>query len=165
MGLSCEERTRHVRHGPACVAAFLSCCHLSETLTREAREDQLILGTSEGGVAGGMGFGASMKGRGVPWNRSRGDLSHRKMGCPSEKPAGPTKGEMQRSPTHLCSLQRMKMRTLKTSSRRTCLCGPCSLKAGSGGHLLCQRVQRGRAPTPMLTSRPGPCMDQSVDVH
>ncbi|XP_036985014.2 complement C3-like [Artibeus jamaicensis] len=47
VGLSCEERTRHVRHGPACVAAFLSCCHLSETLTREAREDQLLLGTTD----------------------------------------------------------------------------------------------------------------------
>ncbi|XP_045709514.1 complement C3-like isoform X2 [Phyllostomus hastatus] len=47
VGLSCEERTRHVHHGPACVAAFLSCCHLSETLTREAREDQLLLGTTD----------------------------------------------------------------------------------------------------------------------
>ncbi|KAF0878995.1 CO3 protein, partial [Crocuta crocuta] len=47
VGLACEERTRHVRHGPACVAAFLSCCHLSETLTREAREEQLLLGTSD----------------------------------------------------------------------------------------------------------------------
>ncbi|XP_017735540.1 PREDICTED: putative protein C3P1 [Rhinopithecus bieti] len=45
--LSCEERTWHVRHGPACVAAFLDCCHLSETLTREAREDQLRLGTTD----------------------------------------------------------------------------------------------------------------------
>nr|XP_014978314.2 complement C3 isoform X1 [Macaca mulatta] len=45
--LSCEERTWHVRHGPACVAAFLDCCHLSETLTREAREDQLRLGTMD----------------------------------------------------------------------------------------------------------------------
>ncbi|XP_036097111.1 complement C3-like [Molossus molossus] len=45
VGLSCEERIRYVRHGPACVAAFLSCCHLSEALTREAREDQLLLGT------------------------------------------------------------------------------------------------------------------------
>ncbi|KAK2087315.1 hypothetical protein P7K49_033222 [Saguinus oedipus] len=47
VGLSCEERTWHVRHGPACVAAFLDCCHLSETLTREAREDQLLLGTTD----------------------------------------------------------------------------------------------------------------------
>nr|XP_055227669.1 complement C3-like isoform X4 [Gorilla gorilla gorilla] len=47
VGLSCEERTWHVRHGPACVAAFLDCCHLSETLTREAREDQLRLGTTD----------------------------------------------------------------------------------------------------------------------
>uniref|UniRef100_A0A673U5V9 Complement C3 n=1 Tax=Suricata suricatta TaxID=37032 RepID=A0A673U5V9_SURSU len=47
VGLACEERARHVRHGPACVAAFLSCCHLSETLTREAREEQLLLGTSD----------------------------------------------------------------------------------------------------------------------
>ncbi|XP_024412554.2 complement C3-like isoform X1 [Desmodus rotundus] len=47
VGLSCEERTRHVRHGPACVTAFLSCCHLSETLTREARERQLVLGTTD----------------------------------------------------------------------------------------------------------------------
>ncbi|XP_054417986.1 complement C3-like [Pteronotus mesoamericanus] len=47
VGLSCEERTRHVRYGPDCVAAFLSCCHLSETLTREAREDQLLLGTTD----------------------------------------------------------------------------------------------------------------------
>ncbi|KAL4663795.1 hypothetical protein H8959_012919 [Pygathrix nigripes] len=45
--LSCEERTWHVHHGPACVAAFLDCCHLSETLTREAREDQLRLGTTD----------------------------------------------------------------------------------------------------------------------
>ncbi|XP_016045038.1 complement C3 [Erinaceus europaeus] len=44
-GLSCEERTRHVRHGPRCVAAFLNCCHLSETLAREALEEQLLLGT------------------------------------------------------------------------------------------------------------------------
>ncbi|XP_012496951.1 PREDICTED: complement C3 isoform X2 [Propithecus coquereli] len=48
-GLSCEERSRHVRYGPACVAAFLDCCHLSEALTREAREDQLILGTMDEG--------------------------------------------------------------------------------------------------------------------
>uniref|UniRef100_A0A8C0P4C6 Complement C3 n=1 Tax=Canis lupus familiaris TaxID=9615 RepID=A0A8C0P4C6_CANLF len=47
VGLSCEERTRHVRYGPTCVAAFLSCCHLSEALTREAREEQLLLGTSD----------------------------------------------------------------------------------------------------------------------
>uniref|UniRef100_A0A8C0ZZL4 Complement C3 n=1 Tax=Castor canadensis TaxID=51338 RepID=A0A8C0ZZL4_CASCN len=47
VGLSCVERTRYVRHGPVCVAAFLDCCHLSETLTREAREEQLILGTSD----------------------------------------------------------------------------------------------------------------------
>ena len=103
VGLSCEERTRHVRHGPACVTAFLSCCHLSETLTREARERQLVLGTSEWGLAGGMGVGASIKRHGVPWNRSRRDLGHGKMGCPSEEPAGPTKGEMQRNP-NLCLL-------------------------------------------------------------
>uniref|UniRef100_A0A452VMF1 Complement C3-like n=1 Tax=Ursus maritimus TaxID=29073 RepID=A0A452VMF1_URSMA len=47
VGLSCEERTRHVRHGPTCVAAFLSCCHLSEALTEEAREEELLLGTSD----------------------------------------------------------------------------------------------------------------------
>lgn len=47
MGLSCEERARHVRPGPACVAAFLSCCHLAENLTQQAREEQLFLGTSE----------------------------------------------------------------------------------------------------------------------
>ncbi|XP_016008927.2 complement C3 isoform X1 [Rousettus aegyptiacus] len=47
VGLSCDERTRHVRHGPTCVAAFLSCCHLSEALTQEAREEQLILGTTD----------------------------------------------------------------------------------------------------------------------
>ncbi|XP_047630667.1 complement C3-like [Phacochoerus africanus] len=46
-GLSCGERTRHVRYGPDCVAAFLSCCHLSEALTREAREEQLLLGTMD----------------------------------------------------------------------------------------------------------------------
>ncbi|KAL4663388.1 hypothetical protein H8957_013756 [Semnopithecus entellus] len=55
--LSCEERTWQVRHGPACVAAFLDCCHLSETLTREAQEDQLRLGTSEGAMAGDAGWG------------------------------------------------------------------------------------------------------------
>ncbi|KAB0400193.1 hypothetical protein E2I00_009480 [Balaenoptera physalus] len=47
VGLSCEERTRHVRYGPVCIAAFLSCCRLSETLTREAREEQLLLGTTD----------------------------------------------------------------------------------------------------------------------
>ncbi|XP_055975825.1 complement C3-like [Sorex fumeus] len=46
-GLTCEERKRHVRPGPACVAAFLSCCHLSEALTQQAREEQLFLGTSD----------------------------------------------------------------------------------------------------------------------
>uniref|UniRef100_A0A8D0JNM5 Complement C3 n=2 Tax=Sus scrofa TaxID=9823 RepID=A0A8D0JNM5_PIG len=46
-GLSCGERTRHVRYGPDCVAAFLSCCRLSEALTREAREEQLLLGTMD----------------------------------------------------------------------------------------------------------------------
>ncbi|XP_019657450.2 complement C3 [Ailuropoda melanoleuca] len=47
VGLSCGERTRHVRHGPTCVAAFLTCCHLSEALTQEAREGELLLGTSD----------------------------------------------------------------------------------------------------------------------
>ncbi|KAJ8798181.1 hypothetical protein J1605_016814 [Eschrichtius robustus] len=47
VGLSCEERTRHVRYGPVCIAAFLSCCRLSEALTREAREEQLLLGTTD----------------------------------------------------------------------------------------------------------------------
>ncbi|XP_049644296.1 complement C3-like [Suncus etruscus] len=47
VGLSCEERARHVRPGPACVAAFLSCCHLAENLTQQAREEQLFLGTSD----------------------------------------------------------------------------------------------------------------------
>ncbi|XP_023601135.1 complement C3-like [Myotis lucifugus] len=45
VGLSCEERTRHVRPEPACVAAFLSCCHLSAALTREALQEELLLGT------------------------------------------------------------------------------------------------------------------------
>lgn len=57
VGLSCEERTRHVRHGPTCVAAFLSCCHLSEALTEEAREEELLLGTCEEAMAGGRGLG------------------------------------------------------------------------------------------------------------
>uniref|UniRef100_A0A4W2GUT5 Complement C3-like n=1 Tax=Bos indicus x Bos taurus TaxID=30522 RepID=A0A4W2GUT5_BOBOX len=52
VGLSCKERIQHVRHGPVCITAFLSCCQLSETLTREAREEQLLLGTSEGAMAG-----------------------------------------------------------------------------------------------------------------
>ncbi|KAF7465492.1 Hypothetical predicted protein [Marmota monax] len=30
VGLSCEKRARHVRHGPACVAAFRQCCQLSD---------------------------------------------------------------------------------------------------------------------------------------
>ncbi|XP_052500205.1 complement C3-like [Budorcas taxicolor] len=47
VGLSCEERIPHVRYGPVCLAAFLSCCQLSETLTREAREEQLLLGTTD----------------------------------------------------------------------------------------------------------------------
>ncbi|KAK2494605.1 hypothetical protein MC885_020162 [Smutsia gigantea] len=47
VGLSCEKRTQHVRYGPACVAAFLSCCHLSEALSREVREEQLLLGTMD----------------------------------------------------------------------------------------------------------------------
>ncbi|XP_075400207.1 complement C3-like [Tenrec ecaudatus] len=47
VGLTCDERIQHVRQGPACVAAFLSCCRLSETLTREAREEQLLLGTMD----------------------------------------------------------------------------------------------------------------------
>ncbi|KAM6216767.1 complement C3-like [Rhynchocyon petersi] len=47
VGLSCKERTRQVRLGPVCVAAFLTCCDLSETLTQEAREEQLLLGTIE----------------------------------------------------------------------------------------------------------------------
>ncbi|XP_021568079.1 complement C3-like [Carlito syrichta] len=46
VGLSCEQRAQHVRYGPVCVTAFLNCCHLSENLTREAREDQLLLGTT-----------------------------------------------------------------------------------------------------------------------
>lgn len=57
VGLSCEERTRHVRHGPTCVAAFLTCCHLSEALTQEAREGELLLGTCEEDMAGGRGLG------------------------------------------------------------------------------------------------------------
>ena len=57
VGLSCEERIPHVRYGPVCIAAFLSCCQLSETLTREARDEQLLLGTSEGAMAGGTGLG------------------------------------------------------------------------------------------------------------
>uniref|UniRef100_A0A4W2DNB5 Complement C3 n=1 Tax=Bos indicus x Bos taurus TaxID=30522 RepID=A0A4W2DNB5_BOBOX len=47
VGLSCKERIQHVRHGPVCITAFLSCCQLSETLTREAREEQLLLGTTD----------------------------------------------------------------------------------------------------------------------
>ncbi|OWK12054.1 C3, partial [Cervus elaphus hippelaphus] len=47
VGLSCKERSQHVRYGPVCIAAFLSCCQLSETLTREAREEQLLLGTTD----------------------------------------------------------------------------------------------------------------------
>ncbi|XP_065729902.1 complement C3-like [Phocoena phocoena] len=47
VGLSCEERTHHVRYGPVCIAAFLSCCHVSEALSREAREEQLLLGTMD----------------------------------------------------------------------------------------------------------------------
>ncbi|XP_007951815.1 complement C3-like [Orycteropus afer afer] len=47
VGLLCDKRTQHVRHGPACVAAFLKCCHLSESLTREAREEHLVLGTMD----------------------------------------------------------------------------------------------------------------------
>ncbi|XP_012584837.1 PREDICTED: complement C3-like [Condylura cristata] len=58
MGLSCEERTRHVRHGPDCITAFLSCCHLSAALTQEAREEQLLLGTSEGAQQGARGWRA-----------------------------------------------------------------------------------------------------------
>ncbi|XP_076978006.1 complement C3-like isoform X2 [Tamandua tetradactyla] len=46
-GLSCEERTQYVRHGPACVAAFVSCCRLSEALTQETREQELLLGTTD----------------------------------------------------------------------------------------------------------------------
>ncbi|XP_054980587.1 complement C3 [Sorex araneus] len=46
-GLTCEARKRHVRPGPTCVAAFLSCCHLSEALTQQALEEQLFLGTSD----------------------------------------------------------------------------------------------------------------------
>ena len=38
-------------------AGFLSCCHLSEALTREAREEQLLLGTCEEAMAGGRGLG------------------------------------------------------------------------------------------------------------
>ncbi|KAI5936049.1 Complement C3 [Manis javanica] len=45
VGLSCEKRTQHVRYGPACVAAFLSCCRLSAALSQEVREEQLLLGT------------------------------------------------------------------------------------------------------------------------
>nr|XP_030736254.1 complement C3-like [Globicephala melas] len=47
VGLSCVERTHHVRYGPVCIAAFLSCCHVSEALSREAREEQLLLGTMD----------------------------------------------------------------------------------------------------------------------
>lgn len=65
MGLSREERTRHVHHGPACVAAFPSCCHLSEALTQEAREEQLLLGTSEGGHSRGPRVGGLREGHGV----------------------------------------------------------------------------------------------------
>ncbi|ELK28681.1 Complement C3, partial [Myotis davidii] len=47
VGLSCEERTRHVRPEPACVAAFLSCCRLSAALTQQALQEELLLGTSD----------------------------------------------------------------------------------------------------------------------
>ncbi|XP_005859252.1 PREDICTED: complement C3 isoform X2 [Myotis brandtii] len=47
VGLSCEERTRHVRPEPACVAAFRSCCHLSAALTQEALQEELLLGTTD----------------------------------------------------------------------------------------------------------------------
>nr|KAF6349208.1 hypothetical protein mMyoMyo1_011763 [Myotis myotis] len=47
VGLSCEERTRHVRPEPACVAAFLSCCHLSAALTQQALQEELLLGTTD----------------------------------------------------------------------------------------------------------------------
>lgn len=76
MGLSCEQRTRHVHYGPLCVTAFLSCCHLSEALTREAREEQLLLGTSEGATAGACGVGegavGQVKGRDGPWREEVG---------------------------------------------------------------------------------------------
>ncbi|XP_014448350.1 complement C3 [Tupaia chinensis] len=47
VALPCVERALRVRHGPDCVAAFLSCCHLAETLTKEALEEELILGTTD----------------------------------------------------------------------------------------------------------------------
>ncbi|XP_058146552.1 complement C3 isoform X1 [Dasypus novemcinctus] len=46
-GLACEQRAPHVHRGPGCATAFLSCCHLSEALAREAREEQLLLGTMD----------------------------------------------------------------------------------------------------------------------
>lgn len=90
-GLSCGERTRHVRYGPDCVAAFLSCCRLSEALTREAREEQLLLGTSKGAMVGGTRAWDSTE---VPWcamGGSTGDVSHGGMGWgdPAEESAGP----------------------------------------------------------------------------
>lgn len=63
VGLSCKERSQHVRYGPVCIAAFLSCCQLSETLTREAREEQLLLGTSEGATEGAWSVKEGCSGR------------------------------------------------------------------------------------------------------
>ncbi|XP_007488640.2 venom factor [Monodelphis domestica] len=47
VGLSCEERVLWVRHGPACKAAFLQCCHHRALLNQEAQAERLRLGTLE----------------------------------------------------------------------------------------------------------------------
>ncbi|XP_068939222.1 venom factor-like [Petaurus breviceps papuanus] len=45
IGLSCEDRVPWVRHGPACKAAFLQCCHHGAKLDQEAQAERLLLGT------------------------------------------------------------------------------------------------------------------------
>ncbi|KAM9094994.1 venom factor-like [Sarcophilus harrisii] len=46
VGLSCEDRVPWVRHGPACKAAFLQCCHHGAMLDQEAEAERLLLGTA-----------------------------------------------------------------------------------------------------------------------
>lgn len=146
VGLACEERARHVRHGPACVTAFLHCCRLSETLAREALEEQLLLGTSEGVTSGGTGWGLH---HGVPWGRM--------MGVGASGGPRPDMKEVPLCPHALPSLQpmtTMTMTTWMTSSRPTRLSAPCSRRAGSGGCSPCQRADRGRTPGPAPGARP-----------
>uniref|UniRef100_A0A4X2MFQ7 Complement C3 n=1 Tax=Vombatus ursinus TaxID=29139 RepID=A0A4X2MFQ7_VOMUR len=47
VGLSCEDRVPWVRHGPACKAAFLQCCHHGAKLDQEAQAERLLLGTAD----------------------------------------------------------------------------------------------------------------------